>query len=214
MHTGFLDCENDDRTLRNKSRQTKFEFMMLPSEDDVEIAAVSVGTKMDAMPCTGPEDCLVYPASRMNKSESNSHLFSLPRVNYVRGRLLEFLPDSSGTSDRGCWVWNGYNSGRWSRFVPSPPSELPSQKQTRPSCGSRTWLSNSTPVRYIHPNSSLGMRWFPALLQKRTKIFICQMTSEPTRVGSNLNSSGSMLHVTTRHAVSSASLLLGRDLFQ
>jgi hypothetical protein len=44
--------------LRNKSQQTKLKFIMLPNEDDVEITAGSVGTKMNAMPCTGPEDCL------------------------------------------------------------------------------------------------------------------------------------------------------------
>jgi len=64
-----------------------------------------------------------------------------------------------------------------------------------PSCGSRAWLSNSTPVCYIHPNSSLGMSWVLAPLQKRKKIFICRRNLEPTCIGalpSNPNSSGSI----------------------
>ena len=44
LDTRFLDCENDDGTLRNKSREMKFELIMLPSEDDIEVSGGSVGT--------------------------------------------------------------------------------------------------------------------------------------------------------------------------
>jgi len=88
----------------------------------------------------------------MNLDKQSGHLFSLPCINYVRGRLLAFLAYSSGTRDRGCRVWNGLNLGRRSIFVKSPPirdSELPSQKLTLPAavgrgCQIRTQFAIST----------------------------------------------------------------------
>ena len=58
LDTRFLDCENDDGTLRNKSREMKFELIMLPSDDDIEVTGGSVGTQINAAPSTGREDWL------------------------------------------------------------------------------------------------------------------------------------------------------------
>jgi len=88
-----------------------------------------------------------------------------------------------------------------------------------PSCGSRTWLSNSTLVCYIHFNSSLGMSWFLTLFTEAQKCFYLSEDFETHmrwRVQAIQPKFIRKRMAGTRHAVRfipSASLLLGRDIF-